>query len=58
MTSQPLPNGTYAIGRESKDSNIVATLQSDKPGTDVVLLPTSEAEADGQRVGSNSHFYS
>ena len=58
MNSQPLPNGTYTIGRESKDSNIVATLQSDKPGTDVVLLPTSEAEADGQRVGSNSHFYS
>ena len=55
MTSQPLPVGTYTIG---KDPNIVATLQSVKPGTDVVLLHTSEAEAPGQIVGSISYFHS
>ena len=55
MTSQPLPNGTYTIG---KDPSIVATLRSEKPGTDVVLLPTSEDEAPGQRVRSISYFYS
>ncbi|KAH9988953.1 hypothetical protein BJV77DRAFT_1151700 [Russula vinacea] len=46
MTSQPLPDGLYTIG---KDPKFLATLQSDKPGTDVVIRPANETEAVGQR---------
>ena len=53
MTSQPLPDGLYTIG---KDPKFLATLQSDKPGTDVVIRPANETEAVGQRVGSISYF--
>ncbi|KAH9988926.1 hypothetical protein BJV77DRAFT_1019207 [Russula vinacea] len=43
MTPPPLPDGLYTIGK----GDLLATLQSDKPGTDVVLLPANRAR--GQR---------
>jgi hypothetical protein len=55
MASPPLTDGLYTIG---KAPNFLATLPSDNPGTDVVLERASEVEADGQRVGSISYFYS
>jgi hypothetical protein len=55
MTSPPvLPNGLYTISKEQRE---LATLQSVKPGTDVVLQPSNPDEFPDQRVGSIS-FYS
>ncbi|KAF8481654.1 hypothetical protein DFH94DRAFT_403677 [Russula ochroleuca] len=47
MTSPPvLPNGLYTISKEQRE---LATLQSVKPGTDVVLQPSNPDEFPDQR---------
>jgi hypothetical protein len=54
MASQ-LPDGVYTIVQVPND---LATLRSDDPGADVVLLPPSVEEAPSQRVGSISYSHS
>ena len=48
-------DGLYTIGKSLND---LATLQSVRPGTEVVLLPPSAREAPDQRVWSISYAYS
>lgn len=59
MASQPKFQATIEDGLDGlftigKSLNDLATLQSVRPGTDIVLLPPSAREAPDQRVWSIS----